>query len=227
MVNTLSRLHTPETWFTCTLGSAVSWFLLCTEVGNPQLRHMADNPLRLSWSRKCKTSNVIKQKVQWLFSRSKNLPYPTRPRWDHKEMSINPVWRIPHLWVRRQFLFIGCCSQERWKQLHLAVGWMCQCIPGLALLVTLPATHTGNEHRTLATRQHINIFARAEKWRVFHLRFGFPLPFCQLACLTAMLLSSFAKEHEIGHTVSPLETSPSRGKADSGSGRSYYLPSSS
>lgn len=210
-----------------TLGSEVSWFLLCIEVGNPQLHHMADKPLRLSWSRKCTTRNAIKQKVQWLYLRSKNLPYPTSPGSHRKEMSINPVWRIPRLWGRRQLLFTGCCSQERWKQLHLAVGWMCQRIPGSALLVTLPATHTGNEHRTLATKQHINIFARAEQWGVFHLRFGFPLPFCQLACLTAMLLSSFAKEHERGHTVSPLETFPSCGKADSGSGSSYYLLSSS
>jgi len=77
------------------------------------------------------------------------------------------------------------------------------------------------------TRLHITMFARTQQRGVFHLRFGFPLPFYQLACLTATLLSSFAKEQETGHTVNPLETHPPRGKADSGSGGSYYLLSSS
>lgn len=145
---------------------------------------------------------------------------------DHEKVPINLVRTIPHLWIRQQFLFIGCCSQERWKQLHLPFDWMCKSIPGSALLVT--ACHTQWMSRGLwLTRQHINIFAKAEQWGVFHLHSGFPLPFCQLACLTVTLLSSFAKEHEIGHTVNPLETYLPCGKADSGSGGSYYLLSSS
>lgn len=56
---------------------------------------------------------------------------------------------------------------------------------------------------------------------VFHLRFGFPLPFCQPACLTATLLSSFAKEQEIGHSqLSRNGNSSPHGKTDSGFGGS-------
>lgn len=51
--------------------------------------------------------------------------------------------------------------------------------------------------------------ARAQQGGVFHLHFGFPLPFCQLACRTATLLSSFAKEQEIGHGQ-PSRNNPHR-----------------
>lgn len=52
------------------------------------------------------------------------------------------------------------------------------------------ACQTVNEHRALAYKES----ARAQQGGVFHLHFGFPLPSCQLACLTVTLLSSFAKE---------------------------------
>lgn len=64
------------------------------------------------------------------------------------------------------------------------ISTACYCLPD-----------TVSEHRTLAYKES----ARAHEGGVSHLRFGFPLPFCQLACLTATLLSSFAKEQEIGH----------------------------
>lgn len=95
------------------------------------------------------------------------------------------------------------------------------CLPFPALL---------NEWEQDFARQNINIFARAQLQGIFYLRFGFPLLFCQLACLTAMLLSSFAKEYETGHTVSSLEAhflQQACGKADSSFGGSYYLLSSS
>lgn len=69
----------------------------------------------------------------------------------------------------------------------------------------LPFPAVLNEREQDFARQNINIFARAQLQGIFYLRFGFPLLFCQLACLTAMLLSSFAKEYETGHTVSSLE----------------------
>lgn len=101
-------------------------------------------------------------------------------------------------------------------QIYSWISTACHCLP-----------HTVNEHRTLpykVAHQHI---CKSRRVGVFHLHFGFPLPFCQLACLTAMLLFSFAKEHEIGHIVNPLETYLPYGKADSGSGQSYYFLSSS
>lgn len=88
------------------------------------------------------------------------------------------------------------------EQLHLALDRMCY--PWISTaFYCLP--DTVNEHRALAYREP----ARAQQGGVFHLRFGFPLPFCQLACLTAMLLSSFAKEQETGHSQ-PSRNNPHR-----------------